>query len=159
MSMNGSKARRVLMPSVVLAGVAGVCLAPAALAGLGETAASVQRDHTALRGTALTVTPMASYDLHEITTADNSVREYVSHAGNVFAVTWSGRARPDLSVVLGARYAEFTKSATSHPASHKVFALTTNDLVMHVQKLPRGIVGEAHAPSLFPAGVSAQDIR
>jgi len=162
MAMNGSKARGALMPSLVsvaVAAVVGLCLAPVAQAGLGETAASVQRDHASLRGTSLTVTPMASYDLHEITSPDSRVREYVSHAGTVFAVTWSGRARPDLSVVLGARYAEYSKAAATHRANHKVFALSSDDLVMHVTKLPRGFVGEAHAPTLFPAGLSTQDIR
>ena len=101
MTMNGMRAHRPSLCCLRSMGVVavGVCLTQAAFAGLGDTAASVQRDHTALRGTSLTVTPMASYDLHEITSPDSRVREYVSHAGTVFAVTWSGRARPDLSVV------------------------------------------------------------
>jgi len=143
---------------VVLTAIAGSCMAPAAHAGLGEGADSVQRDQTSLQGT-LVVTPMESYDLHEITSANSVVREYVSHAGNVFAITWSGRSGPDLSVVLGARYADYSKAAATHRGSHKVYALTTGDLVMHVTKLPRGIVGEAHAPTLVPAGVTAQDIH
>lgn len=151
--------RQTVYSFLSLGVVLGVCLGQPAFAGLGDTVASVQRDHSALRGTALTVTPMASYDVHEITTAESRVREYVSRDGNVFAVTWSGRARPDLSVVLGTRYAGYTQAAGLHRGNHKVFALATDDLVMHVTKLPRGFAGEAHAPTLLPAGVTARDIR
>jgi hypothetical protein len=141
------------------AAMMGLFLMPAAQAGLGEPAASVPRDHAALHGTALTVTPTHAYDLHEITTPETRVREYVSRTGTVFAVTWSGRATPDLSVVLGARYSAYAKVAAPRRGGHKVYAVATDDLVLHVTKLPRGFVGEAHAPSLLPAGVTAGDIR
>jgi hypothetical protein len=137
----------------------GLCVAPSAQAGLGEPAASVQRDHTALRGTALTVTPTPAYSLHEISTPGGRVREYVSSADRVFAVTWSGRSNPDLSLLLGTHYAEYARTAKIHRGNHKVFSLVTAGLVMHVTKLPRGFVGEAHAPALLPSGVSAGDIR
>lgn len=144
--------------SVMPAALAALCVTSTAHAGLGQAVDSVQRDQASLQGT-LTVTPMQSYDLHQITTGNTVVREYVSRAGTVFAVTWSGRSGPDLSMILGARYADYSKAATIHRGNHKVFSLTTDDLVMHVTKLPRALVGEAHAPTLFPAGVTARDIR
>ena len=138
----------------------GVCLVESAWAGLGEGADSVQHDQTALHGTTLSVTPMASYDLQETTTAAGTrVREYVSHAGTVFAVTWSGPRPPDLSVVLASHYQDFYKAAAAHHGSHKVFTMASDGLVLSFRKLPRGVVGEAHVPALLPTGVSAQDIR
>jgi Protein of unknown function (DUF2844) len=151
---------RTVRPFVGLAAAAGLCFATGVQAGLGEGVDSLQRDHAALRGAAMSVTPMAAFDLHEMTTAEGTrVREYVSHAGTVFAVTWAGRTPPDLSVVLAQHYQEFMKAAAAHRGNHKVFAMTTDTLVMSVMKLPRGFQGQAHVPSLLPAGVNASDIR
>ena len=138
----------------------GLAVSPVAHAALGESVESVQRDHAALRGAALAVTPTQAYDLHEITTADATrVREYVSRAGTVFAVTWSGRSLPNLQAVLGQRYDEYAAAAAGHHGSHHVFTIATASLVMHIRKLPRGFTGSAHVPALVPPGVATQDIR
>jgi hypothetical protein len=138
----------------------GVGLAPTAHAALGGPVESVQQDHAALRGTALSVTPTQAYDLHEITTTEGTrVREYVSRAGSVFAVTWSGPTLPSLNVILGQHYDEYAAAVAGHRGSHHVFTMTTAGLVLHIQKLPRGFVGSAHVPALLPPGTSAQDIR
>jgi hypothetical protein len=150
---------RALALALALLGF-GLTLAPAAYAGLGEAVESVQRDHAALRGTALAVTPTQAYDLHEITTAEGTrVREYVSRAGTVFAVTWSGPSLPNLKVVLGQHYDEYAAAATGHRGNHHVFTMATAGLVLHIRKLPRGFTGGAHVPTLLPTGVAAQDIR
>jgi hypothetical protein len=151
------------MPYNRRAGVAlalGLCAAGAAQAGLGERVESVPRDHAALRGAALKVTPMANYDLHEITTANGDrVREYVSGDGTVFATTWSGHSMPDLKVVLATHYAEYVAGAQAHRAGHHVFSMDTDGLALRVVKLPRGLAGSARVPALVPAGMSVQDIR
>src|SRR5450631_444875 len=98
----------VQMKSLVLAGAglaAMACLAQGARAGLGEGADSLVHDRAALHGTSEIVTPMAFYDLHEVMTEDGTrVREYVSRYGTVFGIAWSGRTKPDLSVLLAAHY-------------------------------------------------------
>jgi len=138
----------------------GLTLAPAAHAGLGEAVESVQRDHAALRGSSLAVTAAQAYDRHEITTPDGTrVREYVSHAGTVFAVTWSGRSLPDLKVVLAQHYDEYASAATGRRGNHHVLSIATPGLVLNIRKLPRGFTGGAHVPALLPPGVAAQDIR
>jgi hypothetical protein len=139
---------------------AGICLAAVAQAGLGEGTDSLSRDRTALGATADVVTPMAAYDLHEITTTDgNRVREYVSRAGTVFGVAWSGRTKPDLSALLAVHYADYLKAAASNHFNHKVLSINGDGFVMQIMKLPRGFVGSAHVPALLPAGTRAQDIR
>jgi hypothetical protein len=131
----------------------------AAFAGLGETVASVQHDQSSLKASALAVTPARSFDLHEMTTPDGVlVREYVSRAGTVFAVTWSGRNRPDLSVVLGQHYQDYLRATEAPHRDHKVLSIETPQLVLHIRKLPRGFVGGAYLPALLPAGTTAQDI-
>src|SRR5512133_1783036 len=138
----------------------GLFLGGAAQAGLGERAESVAHDHTMLRGTALRVTPMAKYHVHEITSEHGaSVREYVSPAGQVFATTWSGPAMPDLKVLLAAHYDDYMANAQARRGNHHVFSMATDKMVLRIVRLPRGIAGSARAPGLMPAGVSVEDIR
>ena len=146
----------------ILQGVAAllVLLAPAAQAGLGEGVAAVARDHAALRGRTLTVTPMQAYDRHESTTAAGiRIHEYVSRAGTVFAVTFDGPSIPDLKVLLGTQYGAYVVATSSRRVNHKVLSIHTPDLVMQVVKLPRGFSGEAHVPGLVPAGVNRSELR
>jgi hypothetical protein len=147
-------------PASVVALAFGLCFSHAAQAGLGDPVDSVLRDHDALRGTALKRTPMAAFDVHEITTEHGiDVREYVSRQGTVFATTWSGPALPDLKVVLGARYPLYAAGAQALGSSHKVFSMSTEGIVLRVVKLPRGFAGSAHVPALLPPGTSVDDIR
>jgi len=130
-----------------------------AYAGLGEGADSIARDHTALRGQAETRTAMSNYDRHEITTASGTrVREYVSKAGKVFAVSWSGPSLPDLKTVLGAQYDAYLAAAQAPHHNHHVLTISTPDLVLQNSRLPRGFMGRAHIPSLVPAGTSTAEL-
>ncbi|HVC01887.1 MAG TPA: DUF2844 domain-containing protein [Steroidobacteraceae bacterium] len=131
----------------------------ASCAGLGEPVGSIATDETALHATALAVTPAQSYDVHDLTMSGGaSIREYATRAGMVFAVTWSGRGMPDLSVLLGGYYADYLRAANRH-ASRKIVSIATAGLVLHIVKLPRGFLGAAYVPALIPAGTSPQDIR
>jgi hypothetical protein len=134
-------------------------LAPAAFAGLGEQTDSISRDHAALRGTALQVTPAASWDVHEITTAEGSrVREYASKDGTVFAVAWEGRM-PDLHVLLASHYAEYQAATEARRPNRRALNIDTPTLRLSAVKLPRGFAGSAHVPSLLPAGVAPESLR
>ena len=154
----GIRALPLVLASILA--VLGLIVAPVTRAGLGEPLESVQRDHAALHGTALAVTPTAAFDRHEITTAEGTrVREYASHVGTVFAVTWSGRSLPDLKIVLGQHYAAYAAATSGHRGNHHVFTIESADLVLHIRKLPRGFTGSAHVPALLPPGTVAADIR
>ena len=150
-----------IRPSAALALIAlGSLLGANASAGLGERAESVQRDHVALHGTRLAVTPATTYDVHETTTADGTnVRQYVSRAGTVFAVAWSGPKLPDLRVVLAGHYDQYLAATRVPHASHKVLTVTTADAVISVVRHPRGFTGGAYAPALLPPDVAVQDLR
>jgi hypothetical protein len=140
--------------------VLGLLLAASAQAGLGEPVASVQKDHLALHGVTLAVTPQDAFDVHETTTADGGfVRQYASKAGTVFAVAWSGRTLPDLGVVLGKHYDEYLAAAKTRRGSHHMLSVSSPEVVMSVARLPRGFMGSAHVPTLLPPGVTSQDIR
>ncbi len=143
-----------------LALAAALALAPAAEAGLGEGVTAIARDHAALRGGALQVTPMQAYDRHELTTASGTrVREYASRSGTVFAMSFEGPTVPDLKVMLGTHYEEYVTAVRARAGNHRVLTIDSPGLVMQVVKLPRGMVGRAHVPALLPAGVDARDLR
>jgi hypothetical protein len=156
---NGFAARaRRLALAIVVAG--GAPLAPTAQAGLGEPVDSVERDHAAVHGSALSVTPMLNYDLHETTTVDGArLRQYATRAGTVFAVAWSGPALPNLKLVLGKSYDAYVAAASAHRGSHHVLNIVTPDLVLNITKHARGFTGNAYQPALLPAGTTAQELR
>ena len=153
-------ARLARRPAAVALLVSGLLLSVGAHAGLGEPVASVQRDHAALQGVTLAVTPMGAYDMHETSLADGTrVRQYVGPAGTVFGVAWTGRSLPDLKLLLAAHYARYVAAARTHHGSHHVLSLDTPDVAISVVRLPRGFAGSAHVPALVPAGISVQDLR
>lgn len=154
-----SPTRRGAARTLLCIGIA--LLSATANAGLGEARDSVQRDHLALGGSTLTVTSRDAYDIHETTTADGArVRQYVSRAGTVFAVGWSGRTQLDLKTLLASHYDEYVVAArVPHGANHHVFTATTPGMVISVVKHPRGFTGTAYIPAAVPAGVSAGELR
>ncbi|HJX21318.1 MAG TPA: DUF2844 domain-containing protein, partial [Steroidobacteraceae bacterium] len=80
------KLTRTAVCSILVA----VTVAAPAFAALGGDATSVQTDLVKMKG-ALRITASAGFTVHEITTADGTVvREYLSPADKVFAVSWRG---------------------------------------------------------------------
>src|ERR1700674_3845889 len=85
-------------------------LAAAALPGwavLGGSAESVATEQAKLQANRKIVRTR-DYAVHEISRDDGTViREYVTPAGRVFGVSWSGPVIPDLSQLLGPYNTEF----------------------------------------------------
>ena len=147
------------MCAAVIAGW-GVLFGSVAHAGLGEPVESVARDHAAVHGTALVVTPRQAYDVQETTTeAGLQLRQYVSHGGTVFAVAWSGRTLPDLKMVLGKHYDEYYAAASAHQGNHHVLSVATPNVVISITKVQRGFTGVAYVPALVPTGTSVKELR
>jgi hypothetical protein len=159
--MTGGWRRRIGRAVAAAAALAGIGLVPsAASAGLGESADSVRRDHTALGGTALTVRPGAAYDVHETATPDGArIRQYVSHGGTVFAVAWSARTQPDLRILLAQRYPAYVAAASARRGNHHVLSFAGAELTATIVRHPRGFTGTAFAPALMPDGVAAGELR
>ena len=84
------------LAGVVAWAMVGTLLVPTAWASLGSDSASVEADRVKMQGTLQSRTSEA-FTVHEIQVATGTaVREYVSPAGKVFAVTWNGPFHPDL---------------------------------------------------------------
>jgi len=137
-----------------------IFVVPPAHAALGENVESVSRDHQALHAQSLSVTHLPAYERHEMTTADGiRIREYAGFDGTIFAVTWSGRAQPDLKTMLNGYYKNYTEAAARHTGGHHVLVASSPEFQLRIVKLQRGFVGSARIPALTPAGVNPSEIQ
>jgi hypothetical protein len=113
-----------------------------------------------LLGGADVVTPMTTYDLHEIRAASGTtVREYVSRQGTVFAVGWGGPSHPNLQQLLGNSYAAYQAAAHANRRGHHIVSIDTPDLVASVLRLQRTSSGQIYVPALVPPGVATASLR
>jgi len=78
-----------------------------AWAALGDNVSSVDSDAQVLRGQHVMVARVG-YSLHQITSPDGSVvNEFVSPAGAVFGISWTGHFAPNLHQLLGTYMTNF----------------------------------------------------
>jgi hypothetical protein len=137
-------------------------LAPLAFASLGGDLNSVMTDQIHFQGSVNT-NEMSSYTVHEIRPQTGIViREYVSPAGKVFAVSWRGQWMPDLRQLLGSYFQQFSDAAKAQKASYtgrRPLQITQPDFVLIHGGRMRSYAGKAYLPQLLPAGVTAEDIQ
>ena len=130
-----------------------------ARAALGEHVASVERDQAVLHGSRATAL-LQNYNIEEIVSASGAtVREYVTHTGDVFAVTWSGSQTPNLKLLLGGHFEDYVSAARSHRGSHHVLSIDSPSLVMTVVRFQRSASGQVYLPRLMPRGVARRELR
>ncbi|OIR16256.1 hypothetical protein GALL_29760 [mine drainage metagenome] len=144
--------------------LAAICYAAPARAVLGGDAASVETDRLHMKvAQAASQLPSASgsYTVHEtILPTGTRVRQYVSKAGTVFAVTWSGPFMPDLRQLMGTHFdTMIARQAQNRHAGQRVYSQHDPDLVIESGGRPRHFVGRAYLPGALPAGVTGQDIK
>jgi hypothetical protein len=134
--------------------------APAS-AHLGGDADSVSADRDSLHAQ-LRSTPMAQYELHEISTGGGAlVHEYATRQGTVFAVTWQGPVPPDLRQLFGSYYPQLQQAAAlqARAGMHRLLNIAQPDLVVQSTGRLRDFHGKAYVPSLVPAGVAVADLQ
>jgi hypothetical protein len=133
-----------------------------AWAALGGGVDSVSADTNAMRGE-LRSTGFVNYDLHQISSGELVVNEYVTRAGQVFAITWHGPVPANLQQLLGSYFPRFQSAATAahtaQPGVHRAFALTQSDLVVRSAGRLRAFGGIAYLPALVPSGVSVEQLQ
>lgn len=133
----------------------------AAHAGLGSDATSVLADGAELHGVVNCVVRQ-QYDIQEIGAETGMrVREYLNRDGVVFAVSWNGPVLPDLQLLLGTRFEEYTTAlaALNHPGLHRSVRVVSSGLIVESGGHLRAYAGRAYLPALIPAGVPAADLR
>ena len=135
----------------------------AASASLGADVSSVDADRIHMRGALLRISRTDAFTIHEVQSATGTaVRQYVSPAGTVFAVAWTGPFQPDLRQLLGAYFDRFQQAAAAARRAHRGRGpLTIDDGEISVQIVghPRNFTGVAIVKRLAPASVRADRIR
>ena len=144
-----------------VAACAVLCWSAPVSAHLGGDLSGVAQDAVVLQGTVQTST-LIDYDVHQIAgAAGQTVREYLTRAGEVFAVAWSGPVPPDLAQLLGPYFESYTAGSASleHPGLKRSVRVATPTLIVESSGHMRAYAGRAYLPSLVPAGVPLAAIR
>jgi len=142
-----------------------------AYAALGETADSITADAASFNAVtvqqvarpALNAPAVKAYTVEQMTIASGiAVKEYVSPNGRVFAVTWRGRRPPDLAVLLGSYFTQYTDAAnagglTAHGLHHA--SVRGNDVTVETAGHMRDMWGRALLPAMLPPGVEQSEIQ
>ena len=129
-----------------------------AFATLGENVSTIQTDQAHMRAT-VRMTKTSAYTLHELQSPSGTVvREFVSPAGTVFAVSWQGPSLPDLRQALG-KYFDSYVQAMQKRVAHGPRIVQEQGLVVQVTGHQRSISGRVYLSDLLPQGVRPEDVR
>jgi hypothetical protein len=96
---------------------------------------------------------------NSITDGGTTVREYIDRDGGVFAVTWKGPFMPNLSVLLGEYFAQYTDTSASQPPTHSMRFVHNENLVVQSTGRMHAFSGIAYLPQKLPAGVTADSLK
>jgi hypothetical protein len=148
------KLLRLLLPGVLLA------LAFPAWASLGDNVTTVQKDKAQLRGTMRSIAA-EHFVKHEIQTpTGQTVREYVSPDGNVFAIAWDGPYLPDLQQLLGSYFEPMKQAVTAQQRNGRgPVNVESSSFVFQQSGHMRSFRGRAYVPSMVPQGVDVSEIQ
>lgn len=145
-------------------GLTGLCLVLLAAsfpvaAALGEDVISVSADQKQMEAT-LQITGSGKFAVHEMQLpSGTTVKEYVSPAGMVFAVSWQGPSLPDLQQVLGRYFEQYIGAVKSQGAGPSPRAIVQPGLVVQSGGRMRAFFGKAYVPPMLPRGVLAEEIQ
>jgi hypothetical protein len=154
-------ARRGGLAALLAPGLAALAFSVAlpAQATLGGSLASVEADRLQLHATSRH-TDHVAYTVHEITLPGSGVvREYVSPAGRVFAVTWHGPLMPNLSQLLGEHVAALGSASQTRRGGLGHFAAQTDEVSYVNTGRMRSFRGAAYLIHAIPSGASVHDIQ
>ncbi|MGA9528750.1 MAG: DUF2844 domain-containing protein [Terriglobales bacterium] len=132
-----------------------------AFAGLGSDETSISGDQSQMKGS-LRVRQAGPYAVHEIHAASGTVvREYVSSAGLVFAVTWQGPFVPNMEQLLGSYFQQYSAGVQATKAAYvgrRPLNLQLPGLVVQMNGYMRSFHFRAYIPQQIPAGAKAEEL-
>ncbi|MGH9643366.1 MAG: DUF2844 domain-containing protein [Terriglobales bacterium] len=152
-----------MLKPTILCGVLAILAVPFPVsASLGGDASSVQADVAKMQAS-LRTSSSDSYTVHEMHAPTGvAVKEFVSPAGKVFAVTWKGPFHPDLRQLLGTYYDQYVQAVQAQRAHRRgrgPLFIQTPGLVVQVSGHMRSFQGKAYIPQMIPAGIRVEDIQ
>jgi hypothetical protein len=128
-------------------------------AALGGYVGSIQADQANMNASQQ-ITDNTSYLVYELQASTGMVvREYVSAAGTVFAITWQGPMLPDLRQLMGAYFAQYTQAAQEQHGGHGHLVIHGDDLIVESSGHMRMFFGRAYLPQRLPPGLTVSDIQ
>jgi hypothetical protein len=154
-----SASNRLLSAMSLFAAVALLCLP--ALASLGGDVSSVESDGAHMKASA-NVSQTSAYQVHEMKASTGTVvKEYVSPAGRVFAVSWHGPFVPDMQQILGAYFQQYSAAlqAQHHQYGRHPLNIQESGFVVQTGGHMRAYTGRAYVPGMLPQGVQADEIK
>jgi hypothetical protein len=108
-------------------------------------------------------TATAAFTVNQTTLSSGTVvREYVSQAGIVFGIAWSGPRMPDLPSLLGSYFPQYVSGVEALRAQHPgrgPVNVEGSGLVVRSGGHMGLFSGQAWLPQALPAGVSGNDIQ
>lgn len=133
---------------------------PSSVNSSADQSQAVMRSATSAASSSSAAT---SYTVRETTLASGTVvREYLSQAGTVFGIAWTGPQMPDLGSLLGSYFPQYVAAEQAARAAlgrRGVSAVTQDTLVVRSGGHMGAFAGVAWLPQALPAGVSGQDIQ
>lgn len=153
--------RRTHFTSLITVIVGLLAFAVPALAALGGDVSSVETDRAHMKA-AVKQTQVDGYDIHEISAPGGTVvKEYVSPAGKVFAVSWHGPFYPDLQQILGTYFQQYQAGLQAQPKHYGRHPLNMQQSGLVVQSggHMRAYWGRAYVPDMVPQGVQLNEIK
>lgn len=152
--------KRLILISVFSASQ--LSFSPKAMAALGDHENVMTSDLIKLKSSQhIVVKKTAQYRVHEIQTPVATVREFVDNNGLVFAVSWRGIRRPDLSVLLGSYFPEYENidSRRARMITREPVSIQTSKIVVRKSGHMRNIKGLAIISGQLPEGVTEEDLK
>jgi len=140
----------------------------ATLGGAPSTGTSSSR--TMLRATpqsaaasntgAASTTSTAAYSVRESRDANGvTIREYVLPSNVVFAVTWEGPIRPDMTALLGSYFPSYVSAGESRARGTGPLIESNGDFRIESAGRLGHFFGMAYLPRLLPANVRPGDLK
>jgi hypothetical protein len=144
--------------------------APAAFAALGDqagfqaTSQSAATGSKTLHANAAVSTRVSTDERFSVRTEQTdayTMREYISPSGVVFAVAWNGLTPPEMSHVLGSYLREYrtARDRTARVKGRRNRVIQSDRVIVENWGHMRSLEGRAYDASLFPSGVTLEDIK
>ncbi|MGF6768991.1 hypothetical protein P3T18_001461 [Paraburkholderia sp. GAS199] len=134
--------------------------AHAALGGAPGTGPAASQTWLRALPPAQTSAVSTPYTMREVQGSDGvTVHEYVLRNNVVFAVTWQGPVRPDMSVLLGSYLPNFVSAGQARARGTGPMVEHTGEFHVESAGHPGHFFGKAYVPRLVPVNVHIDELQ